>query len=136
MSEFASAVERARRAFAQVSQLEMALARDPARRDIQTNLAASLKLANQSQEQLHRLSERSHIEVCNYRLVPEAEEHYALSDVSKSMLEYQNLFSQIYDAKKNGPRSRAVVDKEVMDESALEFAYSYSGSLGVVLVAR
>jgi hypothetical protein len=133
MSEFASAVERARRAFASLSQIEGALARAPTRRDLQTNLVAFKKLAQQSQDQLLQLSALKQIEICNYRLLPEATEHYSLGYVSESLLAYQNLFSQVHDARRNGPKVRARLDKEALQESALDFAYSYSGSLGVVL---
>lgn len=136
MSEYASVVERARKAFAAVSRLEGALAREPSRRDLQTNLAASMKLAKQTQDQLYRLSESARVEVCNYRLLPEATESYGLPFISQSMLEYQNLFTQIHDAKKNGPKNRAVFGHESIEESMLEFAYSYSGSLGMVFLAK
>jgi hypothetical protein len=134
MSEIASAVERTRKAFASVSRLEEALARAPYDRSLQLNLAAMRKAALQSQEQLFKFSERVHVEVCNYRLIPEASDSYALPHVSASMLEYQNLFSQIYDAKRNGIKSRAVIGKEAWQESVLEFGYSYNGSLGIVLL--
>jgi hypothetical protein len=134
MSEIASAVERTRKAFASVSRLEEALARAPSDRSLQLNLSAMRKLALQSQEQLFEFSKRVHVEVCNYRLVPEATDGYALAYVSASMLEYQNLFSQIYDAKRNGAKTRAVIGKDALQESALEFGYSYAGSLGMVLL--
>jgi hypothetical protein len=134
MSEIASAVERTRKAFASVSRLEEALARAPDNRALQLNLAAMRKAALQSQEQLFRFSEQVHVEVCNYRLIPEASDNYALPHVLASMLEYQNLFSQIYDAIRNGIKSRLVIGREALQESVLEFGYSYSGSLGVVLL--
>jgi hypothetical protein len=136
MSEIASVVERTRKAFASISQLEAAIARDPSNRALQLNLSAMRKVAEQSQEQLEKFSELNHIEVCNYRLLPEASQGYSLPYVSSSLLEYQNLFSQIYDAKKQGPKIRAILGDESFHESLLDFAYSYSGSLGVVLLAH
>src|SRR5689334_7542975 len=123
MSEIASVVERTRRAFASVARVENALARDPSRKDLQTNLSAYQKLARQSQDQLLSLSALQHVEVCNYRLLPEASQHYGLPYVSSSLLSYQNLFSQIYDALKNGPKVRAVLGREALEESTLDFAY-------------
>jgi hypothetical protein len=134
MSEIASVVERTRKAFASVSRLEEAISRAPTDRSLQLNLSAMRKVAMQSQDQLFEYSRRSHVEVCNYRLVPEESDSYALPYVSASMLEYQNLFSQIYDAKRNGAKSRAVIGKDAWQESILEFGYSYAGSLGVVLL--
>jgi len=136
MSDFASAVERARNAFASVARIEAALLRAPEDVSLQVNLAAMSKMARQSQDQLLAFSGERHVEVCNYRLLPEATSSYALPFVSNSLLEYQNLFSQIHDAKRNGPKVNATIGKEAMDESLLEFAYSYSGSLGVVLLAQ
>lgn len=135
MSDYASAVDRARRAFASVARLEAAFARDPQSASIQINLAAQRKLARQAEEYLFEFAKTQHIEVCNYRLMPEGEEVYALTHVSKSMLEYQNLFSQIYDALKHGGKQRAVFGVETARESVLEFGYSYGGSLGVVFFA-
>lgn len=65
MSDFASVVERTRKAFASVSRLEEALFRSPEDRSLQVNLAAMRKAANQSQDQLFRLSEYRHVEVYN-----------------------------------------------------------------------
>ncbi|RYH61663.1 MAG: hypothetical protein EON54_09900 [Alcaligenaceae bacterium] len=136
MLEIASVVERTRKAFASVSRLEQAVARAPDDRSLRLNLAAMQKVALKSQEELFRYSEQSHVEVCNYRLVPEVTESYALPDVSSSMLNFQHLFSQIYDALKNGKKSKAVIGKEAWSESLLQFGYSYSGSLGVVLLRQ
>jgi hypothetical protein len=51
-------------------------------------------------------------------------------------LKFQYLFSQIHDAFKNGPKLYATYGQEAFDESLMEFAYTYSGSLGVVLLAK
>jgi hypothetical protein len=135
MSEIASVVERARKAFATVARLEDAITRAPLDRSLHLNLAAMNKMATDARQQLMRLSEINHIEVCNYRLMPAATNSYGLAHVSRSFLEYQNLFSQIHDALRNGAKENAIVGREAMQESVLEFAYSYSGSLGVALLA-
>jgi hypothetical protein len=85
---------------------------------------------------LLQLSALNQIEVCNYRLLPEAAEHYSLSYVSESLLDYQNLFSQVHDSVRNGAKERTVLGREAKQESALDFAYTYSGSLGVVLFVQ
>ncbi|MBB5047117.1 hypothetical protein HNR60_001869 [Rhodopseudomonas rhenobacensis] len=136
MSEIASVVERARKAFALVSRLEEAISRAPHDRSLQLNLAAMRKVAMQSQDSLFKFSERTHVEVCTYRLVAEASDNYALPYISASMLKYQNLFSQIYDAKRNGIKSNMAIGNNAWEESILEFGYSYSGSLGVVLLRQ
>ncbi|TDR94518.1 hypothetical protein [Enterovirga rhinocerotis] len=136
MSDFASVVDRTRRAFATVSRLEGALARDPGNRALQINLAAAAKRAQSSQSDLMSISEYQRVEVCNYRLATEEQPTFRVAAVSRSLIEYQNLFSQIYDALKNGPKGKAVFGRNEELESALELAYSYSGSLGIVLFVQ
>ncbi|MGJ5070046.1 hypothetical protein ACQR18_30810 [Bradyrhizobium oligotrophicum] len=136
MSDYASVVERTRKAFASVARLEAEIARAPDDVGLQVNLAAMNKLARKSQQQLFALSETHHVEVCNYRLVPERAESYALPFVSQSLLSFQYLFTQIYDSFKNGPKPYATYGQEAFNESLMEFAYTYSGSLGVVLLAQ
>lgn len=135
MSDYASAAERARRAFASVARLEAALARAPDDASLQINLASRMKLARQTQQQLAWAAEQCQVEVCNYRLLPESSDRYYLPYVTKSLAEYQNVFSQVYDALENGPKMRAVIGKEAARASMMELGYTYSGSLGVVLMA-
>jgi hypothetical protein len=136
MSDYAFVADRAKKAFASVARLESALMQKPHDRALSTNLASMRRLADQARTELERLAAFNQIEVCQYRIVPEMSRDYGLAHVSKSLLEYQNLFTQIYDAFKNGKKSKATFGHEAEEESMLEFAYSYSGSLGVVLLAR
>ena len=94
------------------------------------------RLAEQARAEMEELARQNQIEVCEYRMVPVSAGEYGLAAVSRSLLGYQNLFSQIYDAMRNGGKTKAVIGHEAEEESALEFAFSYSGSLGVVLLAR
>lgn len=135
MSEIAFAVDGARKASASISRIEQAIARDPTDRALHLNLSAASKIALKAQKQLMQCAELSQTDLCNYRLLPASTDSYGLASVSKSFLEYQNLFSQIYDALRNGIKQRAVIGEEARVESSLEFGYSYSGSLGIVLFA-
>ena len=136
MSDYAFVADRAKKVFASVSRLENRLAERPSDRAVQINLSAMRKQALQVQEELERLAALNQMEICQYRIIPISENGYGLGRVSKSLLEYQNLFSQIYDAFKNGIKSKATFGADVIEESSLNFAYSYSGSLGVALLAQ
>ncbi len=136
MSDYAFVADRAKKVFASVSRLESRLAERPSDRAVQINLSAMRKLAIQVREEMERLAALNQMEICQYRIIPISENGYGLGRVSKSLLEYQNLFSQIYDAFKNGIKSKATFGADVIEESSLNFAYSYSGSLGVALLAR
>lgn len=135
MSDYASAAEKARRAFASVARTEGALSRTPDSQALQIKLAARARLAERRGAALREVAAKSHVELCNYRIIVENEQKYGLPYVSESLLHYQYTFSQIYDALKNGPKQRTRLSSDAWNESILEFAYSYSGSLGVVLLA-
>lgn len=136
MSDYAYVADRAKKAFASVAQLESALERKPGDRALSMNLASMRRMAEQANADMLRLAEINKIEVCNYRLAPEGDERYGLEYVASSFLHYQLLFSQIYDALVNGPKKNASLGQEAKEASCLDFAYSYSGSLGIVLLAK
>jgi hypothetical protein len=135
MSDYASAASKARRAHASVARAESALSREPDSQALQIKLAARARLAKRSGDILQNVALENHVELCNYRLVAEPGKKFALPYISRSLLEYQNTFSQVYDALKNGAKQRTRIGNEAWSESLLEFGYSYSGSLGVVLLA-
>ena len=136
MSDYGSIVSRARSAFASVSRLEKALERAPQDVTLQINLAAKRKFAKRAEEQFRHLAAMEHIEICDYRLLPGSVASYAVADVARSMLGYQNLFSQVHDANRNGKRKKAHIGDEARAESELEFGFSYDGSLGIILLAQ
>ena len=135
MSAISSAVERARKASASIARIERAIENAPEDESLHLNLSSARKLALQATHQLRKAAEFKHIDICSYRLMPELADNYLLANVSRSYLEFQNLFSQIHDSLKNGAKQKAQIGDEARHESALEFGYSYSGSLGVVLLA-
>lgn len=134
MSDYASVAEEARRAFASVARLEAASMQDPASKALRINLAAKQKLANQMRERLFQAAKERSVEICNYRLIQVKSGRYGLLYVSDSMLNYQYLFTQVHDARKSGPKSKASFGNDVLEESMLEVGYTYSGSLGIVLM--
>jgi hypothetical protein len=135
VSVYGSVAEEARRAFASLERVEAALARTPDDAGLQITHAARLKYARQMQDRLLEVAQVHHVEVCNYRIVPNARQRYRLQDVTASLSGFQNVFSQVYDALKHGKKTRTGFKLDVTRDSSLEFGYSYSGSLGVVLLA-
>lgn len=136
MSEYAHIIERSRRAFAAVSSAEAFIEREPDNAAAHTNLKGLRRIALSTQSELEKFAARQRIDICHYRLVPEEAGNYLVGNVSSCLLSYQNLFSQIYDALRNGPKQKAHIGKQAEAESALNFAYTYSGSLGVTLLAN
>jgi hypothetical protein len=135
MSDFVSVVERIRRALTAVAELQRALAREPNNISHQINILAWKRVAEQSEKELHDISQTIDTDICRYRLVS-YQQSYGAEHVGASLGAFQGLFSQLYDAGVQGPKARAVIGFEQRFESQLNVEYTYSGSLGIVLSTR
>jgi hypothetical protein len=136
MSEYAHIVERARKAFSSVSSMEALIAKEPDNYAAHSNIIGLRRRALAAKGDVETFASSQHIDVCYYRLVPEAMGSYGVGDVSSCLLSYQNLFSQVHDAIRNGPKQKATIGREAKEESTLDIAYTYSGSLGIALLVR
>lgn len=136
MSGLDSLLNRLRRAYAAVGELEATAARFPSDRFVMANLNSLKRDASDLEALWQAECERAKVEVCRYRLLPERKERYILADVSRSLLEFQQLFSQVYSALRRGLRERARISSEIKDESAFGFGFSYPGSLGIALTVE
>ena len=136
MSNYSHIIEQAKKSFSSVARLESLLEREPFNAAVQTNLIGMRRKALADKVAMESLAASSRVEVCDYRIICDDEGDYGLGRVSACLLTYQQLFTQIYDAIKNGPKGKATFGKDAEHESSLEFAFTYSGSLGVVLMAQ
>ena len=71
-------------------------------------------------------------DVCTYRLFSDHESPPVMG-ISKALENFQTLFSLVYDALKSGPKKRATIGKQILQDTSLNFSYTFSGSVGVVL---
>ena len=114
--------------------LEKALARDPDDYALQKDLRSISRLAERFEQQFLELAKQSQIDVCRYRIIP-GTNNYSLRNVTESLSDFQGIITAIYDAKVTGTKkTRASYSNETHAQSALQFGYTYGGSLGVVLM--
>jgi len=134
MSDYGFYLERARTAAAMLSSMEATAARNPNDLSLRLNVASAQRLMAGAERSLADITRRESVDVCRYRLVPLIAEEFAVRGVARSLESFQEMFSQVHDAIIRGGRDRAGVPPERRQETTLEFGYSFSGSLGVVLV--
>ena len=96
-------------------------------------LASVKHHAHQLEAEWEEYARREHIEVCRYKLQSEKTDRYPALDFSKSLHDFQKLFSQVFDAVRHGPKVRARVSGQIIDETTFDYGFSYPGSLGTVL---
>ncbi|MBM7406932.1 MULTISPECIES: hypothetical protein [Sphingomonas] len=135
MSDYASAADHARRVGASIARLERRAGEAPDDRALQINLAAKRKLLRRARQELEGIAESHGVELCDYRLIPRQEARLLLPNISSSLLQYQYVFSQVYDSLLNGPKRNARIADKPWKESCLEIGFTYSGSFGTVLMA-
>ena len=58
---------------------------------------------------------------------------YGVRNVGHSLIGFQDLFSQVYDAVTSGKKVRKRLSEEVMHITSLNFSFAYPGSLGVAM---
>jgi hypothetical protein len=133
MSDIDSVLERLRRAYAAIAEVEAVAVKSPGDQYVLANLGALKRDAEDLEQQWEEECRHAQKEVCRYRIIPEHARNYSLAAVSKSLLDFQELFSQIYGALKTGARKRARVSADVAAQTKFNFAFTYPGSLGVAL---
>lgn len=90
------------------------------------------RLTKLEEEFLH---EAAHVgvDVCSYRLFSDTVVRPAAAAIFHAIGDFQNLYSTVYDAIKNGPRKRSTPTPATLEESSFKFGYCFSGSVGIVL---
>jgi len=78
------------------------------------------------------LADRYGQDVCTYRLFANGEQP-SITALSKALGDFQLLFSVVYDSLKTGPKDRARIGADVANATNFGFAYTFPGSIGVVL---
>lgn len=87
-------------------------------------------------DELEDATRESFVEVCDYRIIPDGTETYAISAVTSALQYFQELVTIAFDAITDRPKQRASRDPALIQKTAFEFGFAYSGSLGIALVIR
>lgn len=114
---------------ATLGRMEMELARHPESSGLAANMRSMLKLHATLQEDFAYTANQVGLDVLHYRLL---ENRPTAKMLSSSVGTFQDSVSVAYEALRDGPKSRRTVSSIVAVETALQVAYSYPGSFGVV----
>lgn len=137
MSGFDSVLESLRDVYAAIGEAEVAARNAPGDRYVLANIASLKEHAAELEEIWQEACHQAQKEVCRYRMLPNNVERYSISSVTQSLYEFQQLFSRIFDATITGqPKKRGRISQEIFSQSEFDFAFSYPGSLGVVLTVQ
>ncbi|QTH20229.1 hypothetical protein HRJ34_18010 [Rhizorhabdus wittichii] len=115
--------------------MEFALRSDPANERLALGLGSAQRRAARSQELLERFAATGSIDLIRYRLIS-GSDIYAVEAVADSVHAFQRSFTGAADFLKAGPKAKAKYSREIEAKTRLNFAYTYPGSLGIVLAVE
>ncbi|HZH31349.1 MAG TPA: hypothetical protein VEY11_11360 [Pyrinomonadaceae bacterium] len=136
MSALLEITEKLQDTEAAIAHLEREIARQPTSPSVVASLASLRKRQRNLESQFADAAAQQHLDVCSYRLFPDEaeEERPTLRAFTKTLLDFQTLVTQVYYARKTGqPRGTTHVSADAATETAFGFAYTFTGSLGIVL---
>lgn len=82
-------------------------------------------------QQFNEAAQAQGVEVCTYRLFPEGTERYSITGIGKAFVNFQAMFSIAYEAVKKSRPIKSLQAIDMADETLLDFAYSFPGSVGI-----
>ena len=126
-------VDRIRRAYEEIAKVERIAAQFPKDIYVQANLDSLRYDAAELENEWAAETRQAQQEVCRYRMIPARANFFSIRAVTQSLLEFQELFSQIYDAVKNGAKKQARLAADILDQTNFNLAFTYPGSLGVAM---
>ena len=128
--DFASALEQSAKMRAKAFAIERALTQDPENKGLRLTLLSAVQRAERAEHALLDLAESAQIDLCRYRVIKQTSNEYPAAQLAQSIVNYQGLFTAVYDFAKSGARATANYAKGVRDRTALTLHTRFLGQLG------
>jgi hypothetical protein len=114
-----------------IAEYEKSALRPNAPPSLSINIRSLEKSKRELELDFEELARREELDVCRYRLLTDAQP--TLASVSSAWGRFQDLFSSVYDALKNGPRKQGQIAKHDLAATQFGFGFTFEGSVGVAL---
>jgi hypothetical protein len=86
-------------------------------------------------EEMAEITRSDQVEICDYRIIPESRDAYAIAAVTSVLRDFQELVTLVFDALSR-PKPRAKVSPDIQQKTQFDFGFAYAGSLGVVMTIQ
>lgn len=118
---------------AALARLEKVVGENPEEEVLLLDVGSLTKRKIKLEEEFRELAHSVGLDAFRYRLIPNNAGSVALRAMTKALDRFQEAITTFYDARINGPKMRSRFSAEIRELSSFDFAYSYAGSLGLVL---
>jgi hypothetical protein len=119
-------------ASAAVAHAERTLAAHP---DVPSVMATLRTIQNRRaslEEQFFAAADELGLDVCGYRIEVEGRQA-SISGLTAVLGSFQKIFTTVYDALERGPKKTSKVSSETINATSFGFAYTFPGSVGIMM---
>ena len=117
----------------ELGRLENVIVAHPEYGSLQVDYMSLKKKHNILKLELEKASNEEHTDVVTYRIIPPDLGRLSLQALTSSLETFQWGISTVFDALETEPKKRGRISDKNVELSSFEFAYVFSGSVGVVL---
>jgi hypothetical protein len=132
MSKLAELQRDLQEASAAVAHAERTLAAHPNVPSVHATLRTIQKRRASLEEQFFAAADELGLDACGYRIEMEGKTA-SISGLTAVLGTFQKIFSTVYDALEHGPKKTSKNSAETIEATTLGFAYSFPGSVGVMM---
>lgn len=132
MSKLAQLQKDLQSASAAVAHAERVLSQHPNVPSVLATLRTIQARRASLEEQFFAAADEAGLDVCGYRIEHEGSTA-TISGLTAVLGTFQRIFTTVYNALENGPKKTAKVSAESVGATSLGFAYSFPGSVGVMM---
>lgn len=118
---------------AAIAHAERTVAKHPNVPSVLATLRTIEKRKESLEEQFAVAADELGLDLCSYRIEFEERRQVTISSVTAALNSFQKIFTSVYHALSYGPKKTAKVSVESSDATALGFAYTFHGSIGVMM---
>jgi hypothetical protein len=133
MSRLLDVFDELRETQAELGRLEATVAAHPEYESLTLDLFSIQKRQESLQAEFQKLASEKHVDIVSYKIIPNSSARVPLRAMTSTLDRFQAAVSTVYDAIKFGVKQKTKITAEVATQSGFDFAYTFSGSLGVVL---
>lgn len=118
---------------AAVARAERTLAAHPDVPSVAATLRTIQKRRENLEEQFFAVANEMGLDVCSYRIEPPDYQRTTIAAMTAVLGAFQKVFTSVYDGLVNGPKKSSKASANVIGATALGFAYTFPGSIGVMM---
>lgn len=116
-----------------VAHAERTLAAHPDMPSVLATLHTIQKRRDNLQQEFLAVANELGLDVCSYRVELPDEARATILGLTAVLAAFQRTFTSVYDALINGPKKTAKTSDDVLNATAFGFAYTFPGSVGVMM---